>query len=66
MNGRSGNFAVAGIVWAQALVEYGALNSLMRDASMAMQRLGGWAARNWILVAIVLGGLLILALKPRR
>lgn len=56
-------FAIVGL---QALVEYGALNSIARDASMALQRLGGWAAENWLLTGGVLGVILFLALRPRR
>lgn len=54
------------LVGLQALVEYGALNSIARDASMALQRLGGWAADNWFITGGVLGVIIFLALRPRR
>jgi hypothetical protein len=58
--GTGGAFAIIGV---QALVEYGALNSLMRDASMALQRAGGWAAENWWLVGGLVVVMLVLAFR---
>lgn len=55
-----------GMLGVQALVEYGVLNSLARDATMALQRFGGWAAENWFIVAAVLGVVIVGALRPKR
>ncbi len=58
--------AGGGFLGAQALLEYGALNTLARDASAALQRLGGWAAQNWMITAAVLGIVIFTALRPKR
>lgn len=56
----------AGAFSLQALVEYGALNSILRDASQGLARVGGWAAQNWYITAAVLGVIIYLALRPKR
>ena len=48
---------------AQALVEYGALNSAARDATLAAHRAGDWARDNWLIVA---GVVLVLIVLLRR
>jgi hypothetical protein len=49
----------------QAMVEYGALNTLFRDLNMAMQRVGGWAADHPLIIAGVLAVGIVLAFRRR-
>jgi hypothetical protein len=47
------------------MVEYGALNALLRDATSALQRAGAWAMENWLIAGGVLVVLLFFAFRRR-
>ena len=51
------------VLIAQALVEYGALNSAARDATAAANRAGDWARDNPLIIA---GVVLVLIVVLRR